>query len=45
MCMAENVQGFTLEWVMWTGDGYLRGKVAEVGSVWWFPSIEFPISA
>lgn len=43
-CMAENVQGFALEWVMWAGDGHLCGKVPEVGSVWWFPSITSTMS-
>ena len=45
MCMAEDVQGFAFEWVMWTGDGHLCGEVPEMGSVWWFPLIEYIISA
>lgn len=39
MCVAMDVKSFTVERVMWASDGHLRGKVAEVGSVWWFPSI------
>jgi hypothetical protein len=39
MCMAKNGERSSMEWMMTASDFHLGGKVSEVGSVWWFPSI------
>ena len=40
MRMTKNGEHFTLKRVVLACNLHLSGKVAKVGSVWWFPSIE-----
>ncbi len=38
MCMSEQDEGLTFEWMSRTNDSDLLGIVVEVGSLWMFPS-------